>query len=92
MLKDFLYISAGGFLTMQDRIKKELNALEKRGKLTKEDSQAFINKLYDRAEAEHEKNINYFKEVIKELNLATKDDLKALEEKIESLEKQLNEK
>lgn len=92
MLKDFLYISAGGFFTMQDRIKKELNALEKRGKLTKEDSQAFINKLYDRAEAEHEKNINYFKEVIKELNLATKDDLKALEEKIESLEKQLNEK
>lgn len=92
MLKDLLYISAGGLLTLQDKIKKELNALEERGKLTKEDSEAFINRLYDRAETEHEKNIKYFKEVLEELNLATKDDIKAIEEKVDILEKKLNEK
>ncbi|NLK66432.1 MAG: hypothetical protein GX282_03035 [Campylobacteraceae bacterium] len=92
MLKDLLYIGAGGLLTIQDRVRKELNALEERGKITKEDSDAFIDKLYDRAKAEHDKNMEYFREVVGELNLATKDDIEALKEKIESLEKQLNEK
>ena len=92
MLKDLLYISAGGVLTLQDRVKKELEALQRRGKLTKEDSKAFIDKLYDRAKVEHEENMEYFKEVIGELNLATKDDIESLKEKIENLEKKLNEK
>lgn len=92
MLKDLLYIGAGGVLTLKDRIEKELKALEERGKLTKEDSKAFIDKLYDRAEIEHNKNIEYFKTVIDELNLATKDDIKSLEEKLQTLEKKLNDK
>ena len=33
MLKDMLYITAGGFLTIKDRVQKELNALENRGKI-----------------------------------------------------------
>lgn len=92
MLKDLLYIGAGGVLTLQDRIKKELKALEERGKLTKEDSDAFIDKLYGRAKEEHEKNMEYFKEVVNELNIATKDDIKSLEARLEALEKKLNAK
>ena len=89
MLKDILYITAGGFLTIKDRVQKELNALENRGKITKEDSKAFIDRLYERAEAEHRQNMEYFKEVASELNLASKDDIARVEKKLDEILKKM---
>ncbi|MCZ6105562.1 hypothetical protein O6B97_05095 [Campylobacter ureolyticus] len=89
MLKDMLYITAGGFLTIKDRVQKELNALENRGKITKEDSKAFIDRLYERARAEHNENMEYFKEVVNELNLASKDDIARVEKKLDEILKKM---
>lgn len=85
MLKDVLYIGAGGVLTLKDKVQKELDALQNRGKITKEDSKAFVDKLYQRAQDEHNENIEYFKDVIDELNLATKDDILRLEKKLDEI-------
>lgn len=89
MLKDMLYITAGGVLTIKDRVQKELNALENRGKITKEDSKAFIDKLYERARTEHNKNMEYFKEVANDLNLASKDDIARVEKKLDEILKKM---
>lgn len=85
MLKDILYIGLGGFLEVKERIEKELKALEEKGKINKEDSKNFLKSLYEKGEEEHNKHCEakkkFIKELIEEFNIATKDDIKALEEK-----------
>ncbi|ASM34746.1 Uncharacterized conserved protein [Campylobacter sputorum subsp. bubulus] len=87
MLKDILYIGLGGFLATKDKIQKELDALEQKGKLSKEDSKAFLKSLYEKGEDEHERHMqilkDILKDIIKDLNLATKDDIEKLEKKID---------
>lgn len=87
MLKDMLYIGLGGFLATKEKIQKELDALEEKGKLNKEDTKSFLKSLYEKGEDEHEKHMqilkDIMKEAIKDLNLATKDDIEKLEKKID---------
>ncbi|PSM52755.1 hypothetical protein CBLAS_0879 [Campylobacter blaseri] len=87
MFKDLFYIGLGGFLEAKERIEKELKALEEKGKISKEDSKDFLKNLYNKGEEEHSKHCDakkkFIKELIEEFNIATKDDIKALEEKIE---------
>ncbi|CZE51065.1 phasin family protein [Campylobacter geochelonis] len=87
MLKDMLYIGLGGFMEVKERVEKELKALEEKGKLSKDDSKAFLKNLYDKGEEEHNRHYELMtkalKDVIGELELATKDDIKNLEKKID---------
>jgi polyhydroxyalkanoate synthesis regulator phasin len=82
MLKDLLYIGLGGALLAKEKVEQELNELVEKGKLNKEEAQ----KLIDKAKAKGEEEEKEFKtklkeavrEVLNEMDLATKADIEAL--------------
>ena len=82
MLKDLFYIGLGGALLAKEKVEKELDELVEKGKLNKEEAQ----KLIDRAKAKGEEEEKEFKEKLKEavrevmdeMDLATKSDIEAL--------------
>jgi polyhydroxyalkanoate synthesis regulator phasin len=82
MLKDLLYIGLGGALLAKEKVEQELNELVEKGKLNKEEAQ----KLIDKAKAKGEEEEKEFKaklkeavrEVLDEMDLATKADIEAL--------------
>ncbi|MGC9352063.1 MAG: hypothetical protein ACP5D3_08740 [Sulfurovum sp.] len=85
MIKDILYTGLGGALLLKERVDEEIEKLQEKGKLSKEDAEKFLEKLQTRGE-EEEKQIKEqikeaLKEVIDEMGLATKADIEALKEK-----------
>jgi polyhydroxyalkanoate synthesis regulator phasin len=82
MLKDLIYIGLGGALLAKEKVEKELDEMVEKGKLNKEEAQ----KLIDKAKAKGEEEEKAFKaklkeavrEVLDEMNLATKADIEAL--------------
>ena len=84
MLKDLFYISLGGALLAKEKVEDELNQLVEKGKLNKEEAQ----KLIDKAKAKGEEEEKEFKaklkeairEVLDEMDLATKSDIESLKE------------
>jgi polyhydroxyalkanoate synthesis regulator phasin len=82
MLRDLLYIGLGGALLAKEKVEQELNELVEKGKLNKEEAQ----KLIDKAKAKGEEEEKEFKaklkeavrEVLEEMDLATKADIEAL--------------
>ena len=82
MLKEFLYAGLGSALIMKDRIEEEMDKLAEKGKIKKDDAKSFLESLKERGEDEESRIKDelkkMFKEVIDELGLATKEDIKAL--------------
>ncbi len=82
MLKDLIYIGLGGALLAKEKVEKELSELVEKGKLNKEEAQKFIDKAKVKGESEEQEFKTHLKEVIKEtleeMNVATKEDIKAL--------------
>ncbi len=82
MLKDLIYIGLGGALLAKEKVEEELSELVEKGKLNKEDAQSFIDKAKVKGEEEEKEFKAHLKEVIKEtleeMNVATKEDIKAL--------------
>jgi polyhydroxyalkanoate synthesis regulator phasin len=82
MLKDLLYIGLGGALLAKEKVEKELNELVEKGKLNKEEAQKLIDKAKTKGEEEEKefkaKLKEAVREVLEEMNLATKDDIEAL--------------
>lgn len=85
MIKEILYTGLGGALLLKERVEEEVEKLQEKGKLSKEDADTFIEKLKTRGEEEEEKLKTHIKdalkEVIDEMDLATKSDIEALKEK-----------
>lgn len=85
MIKEILYTGLGGALLLKERVEEEVEKLQEKGKLSKEDADTFIEKLKTRGEEEEEKLKAHIKEalkeVINEMGLATKSDIEALKEK-----------
>ena len=82
MLKDLITIGLGGALLAKEKVEKELSELVDKGKLNKEEAQNFIDKAKVKGEEEEKEFKTHLKEVIKEtleeMNVATKEDIKAL--------------
>jgi len=85
MIKEILYTGLGGALLLKERVEEEVEKLQEKGKLSKEDADTFIEKLKTRGEEEEEKLKAHIKEALKEvideMGLATKADIEALKEK-----------
>jgi len=82
MFKELLYTGIGAATLLKERVEKEVEKLEEKGKLGKADAQAFLNAIEERGKEEEElfktKLKDALKEAIDELGLATKADIQAL--------------
>ncbi|MFY9075158.1 hypothetical protein CRU99_06575 [Malaciobacter mytili] len=86
MLKELIYTSLGATSLIKDKIEEELKILEEKGKLNSSDIKTFIESLENKGKAQDEKFKedlkNSLKEIIKELGLATKEDLEKLKKEL----------
>jgi polyhydroxyalkanoate synthesis regulator phasin len=87
MLKDLLYIGLGSALLVKQKVEDELNELKQKGKISEEEVKKIIQNAKEKGKEEEDKIKSLLKdaikEVIDELGLATKDDIKSLKKKIE---------
>lgn len=84
MFKDLLYTGMGAAAILREKVEEEMQHLEEKGKIKKDDARSFLDSIKERgAEEEHkkrEKLKDMLKEIIDELGLATKEDLEKLKE------------
>ena len=67
MIKEILYTGLGGAMLLKERVEEEVEKLQEKGKLSKEDADTFIEKLKTRGEEEEEKLKKEIKEALKEV-------------------------
>ena len=93
-LRKGMALGLGLAATSKEQAEKMVDELVKKGELTKQESSEFIQDLSKKGEesqkAIDEKVQNKFNQLFSELNVATKDDVSALERRIQQLEDQLN--
>ena len=82
MLKDLIYVGVGSALLAKEKVEEELNELVKKGKMSKEEAEKFVEKAKARG-AKQEQALkdeikSALKEVIEEMGLATREDIEAL--------------
>jgi polyhydroxyalkanoate synthesis regulator phasin len=86
MLKDLIYIGLGGALLAKEKVEKELDELVEKGKLNKEEAQKLIDKAKSKGEEEEKafksKLKEALREVLDEMDLATKADIEALKNEV----------
>jgi len=86
MLKELIYTTIGASTVMKDKIEEEMKILEKKGKIKKEDAKELMKKLEKKGKLEDKrlkKEIRgHLKELINELGLVTKKDLKKFKEEL----------
>ncbi len=86
MLKDILYTGLGMGVLLKEKVQTELQKLEDEGKIKKDDASALLKSLSQKGEEEEKRVKEIFKksikEVIEELGLATKEDIKELKDKL----------
>jgi polyhydroxyalkanoate synthesis regulator phasin len=86
MLKEMILTGLGATVFIKDRVEDELKKLKEEGKIDSGDIKGFVESLenkgreQDKEFKEHLKK--HIKEVIDELNLATKDDLEQLKKEL----------
>jgi polyhydroxyalkanoate synthesis regulator phasin len=87
MVKDLLYIGLGSALLVKQKVEDELNELKKKGKISEEEVKQILQNAKEKGKEEEQKLKELLKdaikEVINELEIATKDDIKNLEKKLE---------
>ncbi|MCL5781574.1 MAG: phasin family protein [Bacillota bacterium] len=90
-IKKGLAFGLGLAVTSKEQAEKFVNELVKKGELSQEESKDMINQLIQRGEEEKKEIKRIMREQLKqmmdELNLATKDDINRLEQRIQNLEK-----
>ncbi|NLC27347.1 MAG: hypothetical protein GX780_01060 [Campylobacteraceae bacterium] len=86
MLKEAIHTGLGAAVLLKERVEAEIKKLEERGKLGKADAKEFLNSIESRGKEEEAsfkaKLKETFEEIIKELNLATKDDIESLRKEL----------
>ncbi|MBE3569621.1 MAG: polyhydroxyalkanoate synthesis regulator [Bacillales bacterium] len=90
LIKKGLSFGLGLAITSKEQAEKFVNDLVKKGELSLEESKDLVNQLIQRGEEEKKGLQRIVREQIKqmldELDLATKDDLQKLEQRIQKLE------
>jgi polyhydroxyalkanoate synthesis regulator phasin len=90
LIKKGLSFGLGLAITSKEQAEKFVNDLVKKGELSLEESKDMVNQLIQRGEEEKKGLQRIVREQIKqmlgELDLATKDDLQKLEQRIQKLE------
>ena len=86
MLKELIYTGLGGAIHLKEKVEKELEVLQKEGKIKTDDMKSFLESLESKGKDEEDaiktKIKDIVKELIDELNIATKDDLEKLKEEM----------
>ena len=84
MLKELINTGIGAAAILKEKVEEEIKTLEEKGKLKKDDAQSFLESLEKKGKEEEQKAKDeikkILKEVIDELDLATKADLEKLKE------------
>jgi polyhydroxyalkanoate synthesis regulator phasin len=80
--KDMVYLGIGVAFLAKDKLKERFKEWEERGERNKDDTKKFMQDAKDRAKKEQEDFDSHikekFKETIRELGVATKEDLEEL--------------
>jgi len=83
-LKDLFYLGLGTAMIAKEKFEEEAKDLIEKGKVSKEDQDAFVEKAKARAKEEEKEFQVKFKSVVKdvisEMGLATKEDIDELKE------------
>jgi polyhydroxyalkanoate synthesis regulator phasin len=86
MLKELLYTGIGAAAVLKEKVESEIKKLESEGKLKTTDAKSFIESIEQKGKEEDEKFKeklkSTLKEIIDELDLVTKEDLKKLKEEL----------
>jgi polyhydroxyalkanoate synthesis regulator phasin len=86
MLKEILYTGLGAAVVFKEKVESEVKKLEKNGKIKTDDAKSFLESIEKKGKEEDDRIKEQFKstlkEVIDELGLATKDDLKKLKKEL----------
>ncbi|PLX66426.1 MAG: hypothetical protein C0602_12275 [Denitrovibrio sp.] len=81
-IKDLFYLGIGATMIAKERIEEEAKDLMERGKISREEQEAFVKKAKDKAKSEEKVFQDKFKESIKEvlseMGLATKEDIEEI--------------
>jgi polyhydroxyalkanoate synthesis regulator phasin len=84
MFKDLLYMGVGAAVVMREKVEEEMKKLQESGKIKTDDAKSFLESIEKKGEEEHsrvkEELKNTLKEIIEELEIATKADLAKLKE------------
>lgn len=85
-MKDILHFGIGAATILKERVEKEFDELVKNSKLTRDDAKATIDRIFTRGQTEEEelkaKIKESIKEVIGELEIATKSDIDELKKEL----------
>ena len=91
LFKKGLAFGLGLAMTSKEQIEQAVNELVKKGELSKEESRNMIQQLVQRGEEEKNELKRLLREQLKsmleELDVATKDEIRRLEQRIQQLEK-----
>ncbi len=86
MLRDMFYTGIGAATLFKERVDLEMKKLQDNGKIKTEDAKSFLESLEKKGKEEDEKVKDLFKKALKdvigELDLATKEDIVKLKEEI----------
>ena len=81
-IKDLFYLGIGAAMIAKEKIEEEAKDMMEKGKISKEERQAFVDKAKAKAKEEEqelqEKFKNAVKDVVSEMGLATKEDIEEL--------------
>ena len=96
LLKNIVYAGIGAAFLTRDKIEEIRGELVTKGKMTQEEGKQFVDELISKSEsAKDQLELWLAREVeerVKQLNLATADDVADLRRKIEELQVALNKK
>lgn len=88
MIKELLYTGIGAATMIKERVEEEVKKLEESGKINKDDAKSFLESIESKGKEEEERMKSMIKdslrEIIDELNIATKEDIEKLKEELAS--------
>ena len=87
MLDKLLYTGLGAAATLKDKVESEIKTLEEKGKIKTDDAKSFLESIEQKGKDEDKKFKEEFKKVLKEivneLDIATKADLEKLKNELQ---------
>lgn len=90
LAKKGLFLSLGLLVMTKEQVEKAVDELVQKGKISAEESKKLVNQLIETGEKEREHVDKALRErmhkILSELNIPTKKDLEALEERLRRLE------
>ncbi|AEH53372.1 conserved hypothetical protein [Heyndrickxia coagulans 2-6] len=93
-VNQLLSLGLGMAVLSKEQVEKAVNRLVEKGNLTKAESTQLIDELLEKGEQSKQELNQALKdrvnEILSEMNVATKDEIKALELRIQQLEERLN--